>query len=204
MPRTIDATFKSEKAKRENQPLYLYTLEDYDGAGSNLNFAEYDQDVTYKGITYVKFPITHEFVAENSQGQIDAVKVRVSNVTRLLQSYLEQYDFRGLKVIIRMVWANELSDPDAYMDDIYYVDNYTATQQVVEFSLTGKFDVLAVDIPGRKYSRNYCGWKFKSTECGYVGSFAICNKTKGQCKERNNYQRFGGFPSVPSRRIFLS
>ena len=143
MPRTLDSTFEAEKAKRENQPVYLYTLENYDGIGSNLYFAEYDIDVTYKGVTYLKFPITHEFVSENSQGQIDNVKVRVANVNRLLQSYLEQYDFRGKKVVIRMVWANQLNDPDAYMDDIYYIDNYTATQDTVEFSLTGKFDVLA-------------------------------------------------------------
>lgn len=204
MPRAVNSVFESEKSKRENQPVFLYTLEDYDGAGGVLRFAEYDQDITYKGNTYVKFPITHEFISENTQGQVDSLRLRVANVNRLIQVYLEQYDFRGLKVVIRMVWANQLSDPDAYMDDIYYIDNYSATQDVVEFTLTSKFDVLAVDIPARKYSRNYCGWKFKSSECGYSGGITTCNKTKTDCKARSNYARFGGFPSVPSRRIFLS
>ena len=102
-----------------------------------------------------------------------------------------------------MVWLNQLSDPDAFMDDIFYIDSYTADQNNVEFTLTGKFDVLGVDLPARRYSRNYCAWKFKSAECGYSGVEITCNKTKQRCKQLNNYQRFGAFPSVPTRRIYV-
>jgi len=202
MPREVDSIFKSEKAKRENTPIFLYTLEKYDSV-NDLHLAGLDEDVVYNGITYSKFPITHEFVGENNQGAIDQVKVRLANVSRLIQLYLEQFDFRGRKVTIRMVWFNQLSDPDAFMDDIFYIDSYTADQNNVEFTLTGKFDVLGVDLPARRYSRNYCAWKFKSAECGYSGAEITCNKTKQRCKQLNNYQRFGAFPSVPTRRIYV-
>lgn len=202
MPRNIDATFKSEKAKQENQPIFLYTIENYDGI-SNLHLAAYDTDIVYNSIIYLRFPISHEFIAENNQGSIDQVKVRLANVSRLIQSYLEQYDFRGKKVIIKMVWANQLSDPDAYIDDVFYIDNYTADQNNVEFTLTGKFDVLGVDLPARRYTRNYCAWKFKSIECGYSGAENSCSKTQQRCKELNNYPRFGAFPSVPTSRIYI-
>lgn len=202
MPRNIDPTFKAEKSKQENQPIFLYTIEDYDGA-SDLHLAGYDTDITYNSVLYSKFPISHEFVGENNQGQIDQVKVRLANVSRLIQSYLEQYDFRGKKVIIKMVWANQLSDPDAYIDDVFYVDNYVADQNNVEFTLTGKFDVLGVDLPSRRYTRNYCAWKFKSSECGYSGGETSCNKTQQRCKEIGNYSRFGAFPSVPTGRIYI-
>jgi len=102
-----------------------------------------------------------------------------------------------------MVWADQLADPDAHMDDVFYIDNYSADQKNVEFTLTGKFDVLGVDLPARRYARNYCSWKFKSTECGYVGGELTCNKTKQRCKQLENYHRFGAFPSVPSRRIYV-
>jgi lambda family phage minor tail protein L len=202
MPRDIDATFKQEKAKQENRPLFLYIIEDYDGS-NDLYLAGYDEDVIYNGVTYTRFPITHEFVGENNQGQIDQVKVRLANVSRLIQLYLEQYDFRGRKVIIRTVWADQLADPDAYIDDIFYVDNYTADQNNVEFTLTSKFDVLGMDLPARRYARNYCSWKFKSAECGYMGVELTCDKTKQRCKQLNNYQRYGAFPSVPTRRIYI-
>jgi len=200
MPRAVDATFKEQKAKAANQPVFLYTVEKYDEV-NDLNFVSYDTDVTYAGVLYSRFPITHEFVGENNQGQIDQVKVRLANVSRLIQAYLEQYDFRGKKVTIRMVWADQLADPDAHMDDVFYVDSYTADQASVEFTLTGKFDVLALDLPARRYSRNYCTWKFKSGECGYLGGETSCNKTQQRCKQLGNYQRYGAFPSVPTRRI---
>ena len=202
MPRDVNTTFKNEKAKKENAPIFLYMLKEYDGV-DDLNFAGFDEDVTYNGTVYTRFPIKHEFVAENNQGQIDQVKITLANVSRLIEFYLEQYDFRGKKVIIRTVWANQLSDPDAYIDDVFYIDNYTADQSNVEFTLTGKFDVLGIDLPARRYARNYCVWKFKSAECGYAGAELTCDKTQQRCKQLDNYQRFGGFPSVPTRRIYI-
>jgi len=202
MPRDVNATFRNEKAKKENAPIFLYMLKEYDGV-DDLNFAGFDEDVTYNGTVYTRFPINHEFVAENNQGQIDQVKITLANVSRLIEFYLEQYDFRGKKVIIRTVWADQLSDPDAYIDDVFYIDNYTADQSNVEFTLTGKFDVLGIDLPARRYARNYCVWKFKSAECGYAGAELTCDKTQQRCKQLDNYQRFGGFPSVPTRRIYI-
>ena len=202
MPRDVNATFRNEKAKKENAPIFLYMLKEYDGV-DDLNFAGFDEDVTYNGTVYTRFPIRHEFVAENNQGQIDQVKITLANVSRLIEFYLEQYDFRGKKVIIRTVWADQLADPDAYIDDVFYIDNYTADQSNVEFTLTGKFDVLGIDLPARRYARNYCVWKFKSAECGYAGAELTCDKTQQRCKQLENYQRFGGFPSVPTRRIYI-
>jgi len=202
MPRDVNATFRNEKAKKENAPIFLYMLKEYDGV-DDLNFAGFDEDVTYNGTVYTRFPIRHEFVAENNQGQIDQVKITLANVSRLIEFYLEQYDFRGKKVIIRTVWADQLADPDAYIDDVFYIDNYTADQSNVEFTLTGKFDVLGIDLPARRYARNYCVWKFKSAECGYAGAELTCDKTQQRCKQLANYQRFGGFPSVPTRRIYI-
>ncbi len=135
---------------------------------------------------------------------IDSVNLTVANVSRVIQSYLESYDLRGKKVSIKTVWANQLADTSAYIEDVFYIDSYTADQDNVSFVLTSKFDVLDVELPLRRYSRNYCNWKFKGTECGYAGSDTTCNKTKQDCKNnKNNYARFGGFPSIQSNRILL-
>lgn len=203
MPRDLDSTSRLEKNKKTNQPVFLYTIYDYDGEENNLYFAEYDQNVIYDGQTYTKFPIAHEYIGENTQGQIDTVRVTLSNVSRLIQAYFENYDFRGKKVSIKMVWADQLGDPDAYIEDIYYIDSYVAGQYNAEFVLTTKFDVLDLELPVRKYSRNYCAWKFKSGQCGYSGGETECNRTLQRCRQLGNQLRFGGFPSIPSRRIFV-
>ena len=202
--RSINSTFKAEKNSSTNKPIRLYTLENYDGASNNLNLAEYDTDIVFNGITYTRFPITIDMISENNKSMIDTVNLTISNVSRVIQSYLESYDLRGKKVSIKTVWANQLADANAYIEDVLYIDSYTADQNNVSFILTTKFDVLDVELQLRRYSRNYCNWKFKGTECGYAGSDTVCNKTKQDCKNnKNNYARFGGFPSIQSNRILL-
>ncbi len=203
MVRTLDSVFVTEKNKAENQPIHLYTIYDYDGGSTNLYFAQYDIDVTFDGQTYTKFPIQHEPISENTSGEIDNVKITVANVSRAIQAYIEAYDWRNKKVDITTVFANQLSDADVKRVDTYYISSYVATDEAVEFTLTSKFNVLSVQLPLRNYMRNYCSWKFKGTECGYSGAETTCARTKVACKALNNYERFGGFPSVPMKRLYV-
>ena len=203
MARTLDSVFKSEKNKKENKPVYLYTIENYDGSNNDLNLTSYrGDDIVYKDITYTSFPINHEYISENTKGEIPTVIVKLSNVSRLIQAYLENYDFRKKKVTVIQAFANQLAEADAYIKDVYYIDSYTADSLNVEFKLTSKFDILDVELPFRKYSRNYCSWKFKSSECNYSGAETVCNKTLTRCRELGNQKRYGGFPSIPSKRIY--
>ena len=202
--RSTNSTFKTEKNSSTNKPLRLYTLKNYDEASHNLYLAEFDTNIVFNDITYTKFPISINTISENNKAMIDSVNLTIANVSRVIQSYLESYDLRGKKVSIKTVWANQLADTSAYIEDVFYIDSYTADQDNVSFTLTTKFDVLDVELPLRRYSRNYCNWKFKGTECGYAGSDTTCNKTKQDCKNnKNNYSRFGGFPSIQSNRILL-
>ncbi len=202
MPLDTGAAFTTEKNLQENRPIFLYRIHDYNGS-DDLLLTAYDEDVEFDSETYTKFPISHESISDNSQNEIDTVQARLSNVTREIQSYLELYDWRGKKVTITQVFADQLDDPDAKLVFVFYVDNYSANESEVLVTLTTKFDVLDVQLPLGLYYRSYCRWKFKSAECGYSGSETVCNKTKQDCKgAKNNYARFGGFPSIPQRRLF--
>ncbi len=201
--RSLASSVKTEKNKASNAPIFLYTIYNYDGAGGNLYLAAYDTDVVFNAITYLRFPITHESVSENSSGQIDTVTVTVANVNRVMQGYLEAVNFRGKQIDITTVFSGQLSNPSYKTVDTFFIDSYTADQSIVTFILSSKFDILDVNIPSRKFIRNFCGWKFKSTECGYSGGTTSCNKTKVACKALANYTRFGGFPSIPQQRTFV-
>ena len=199
---TTNSTFVDEKNKQQNRPVYLYQVDEYNGT-DNLYFTSHDSDVTFDGQTYTKFPITHEVVGDNSRGVLDTVSLTISNVSRLLQAYLENYDWRGLKVTITQVFLDQLADADAKLVHVFYIDNYSTDEMAVSVTLTSKFDVLDIKLPLGVYNRNYCRWKFKSTECGYVGAQSTCNKTKQDCRDnKDNVLRFGGFPSIPSRRLY--
>lgn len=204
MVKSTSSAFKQEKNKLTNRPIHLYTLHDYDGAGTNIYLAEYPTNVTFDSIEYVAFPITFDSIKENANGQIDTVMLKVSNVMRTFGGYFELYDFRGKKVTVKTVWANLLNDVTSFLNDIYYVDSYSTNQENVTFTLTTKFNVLNINLPLRTYSRNYCQWVFKGTECAYAGAETTCNKTKQRCKELANYTRFGGFPSIRPKRAVLA
>lgn len=201
--RNINSAFRTEKNSATNKPIFLYRIYDYDGA-NDLLFAEYDANITFNGEVYLAFPITHEFVEETANQEIAQIKVRASNISRYIQAYLEQYDLRGKRVDIILVWANQLNNPDVKIVDTYYIDSYAANEMDVEFTLTSKFDVLEVPLPSGKYLRSHCRWVFKSPQCGYSGSETSCNRTFQRCQDLNNVARFGGFPSIPIRRLYVA
>jgi lambda family phage minor tail protein L len=201
--RIINSTFTQEKNKAVNSPLFLYTIYNYNGLDDDLNFARWDTDIVYGGVTYTKFPITHEKISENTSGEVDTVQIRISNVNRLIQSFLEDYSWSGKKIIIKQVWADHLDDAEAYIMHEYYIDSYSTNEMEAVFTLTSKFDVLDIVLPGGTYNRNYCRWKFKSSECGYSGAETTCNKTLQRCRELGNQERIGAFPAVPLRKLLL-
>jgi len=203
MPRDISSGFISEKNKLTNRPIYLYEI-DCDNLPDEYKYlAEYDEDVVFGGKTYKAFPITHRVVSENATGRIDRLLVSVGNADRAIQYYLEQYDgLRGYKVCVLLVFADNLDDPDGYIEDVFYIDSVVATEEVIEFTLTSRLDILQVTLPRRRFLARLCQWKFKSAECGYTGSETECNKTFARCKELGNEHRFGGFPGVLGNRIY--
>lgn len=202
MPISTGAAFITEKNKQANRPVFLYRVTQYDGA-SDLLFAAHDENVVFNSETYTKFPISHEAVTDNAKGEIDTVIVRLSNVSRAIQYYLETYDWRGKKVTITQVFLDQLADADAKIAYTFYIDNYKCSDLDVEFSLTTRFDFIDLQLPLGTYNRNYCRWKFKGTECAYSGAEATCNKTKQDCRDnKNNVLRYGGFPSIPQRKLY--
>lgn len=200
--RQVDAEILSRKNAEENKPVFLYKIHEYDGV-NHLHFAEYDEDVTFDGQVYTKFPVKHEYIDVNGAGQVGPMKVTVSNVNRFIQAYLEQYDLRGKQVDIIMIFADKLDDPSAKVVDSLYIDSYACNESAVEFSLATKIDVIELPLPSRKYLRTHCGFVFKGSECAYAGAETECNRTLQRCKELSNQVRFGGFPSIPFTNIYV-
>lgn len=228
--RTADPNFIIEKNKETKSPIRLYTVYNYDGAGNNRYFAEADEDIWFRtvyyltdvegnhlydvegnrlcvdydaGQTYTRFPITFDRISENTRGEIDQMRVTVSNISRLIQSDLEAYDLEKCRVSIKTVFYEYLDDTNVVIEDIFYIDSYTADEKDVVFTLSSKFDILDISLPLRKYTRNSCPWKFKGTECGYAGSETSCSRLLSRCRTLGNQLRFGGFPSIPSRRMYI-
>lgn len=205
--KATDANFIAQKNSPTNKPIWLFNLLNYDGAGSNFPITTWDVAVTFGGVTYNPFPCKLDFISNNTQNQIDSLTLTCGNVSRLLQSYLEQYDLRGCAVNIQVVFIDTLSDGSAYLKDVFYIDSYVADAMNVVFTLDSAFNVNDLQLPGRKFMNNFCGWIFKGTECGYSGATASCDRTASACQSMaggSNYSRFGGFPGIPTERVIVS
>jgi lambda family phage minor tail protein L len=217
MPYLIDGTFRDTKDLRENQPIMLYELEM--SAVVYMRLAEYDRDVVYAGNTYTAFPISHEAVSSNLVGEIDGVKIHVSNISREIGAVLIANDaLRGKKVTMTMVFADHLDDADANLSETFYVDSSDVTETDVLFVISSKLDIFEVDIPGRRYERDQCQWEYKKEGCwrwsgaawtapaAFTNEATDCDKTlaglKG-CRLHKNSKRFGGFPSISSRGLYV-
>jgi len=203
MPLDTNDAFKEKSRARIKRPIFLYTIYDYIGDSSNKCFAAYSQDVVFDGVTYTKFPITHDQITENTEGEIDTVNVQLSNISRLIEYYLQNYDLRGKKVSIKMVYADALDDPDCYIEFSNYIDSYTSNVKDVVFNLTSKFNILNLFIPTKLWMRDFCQWKFKSTQCGYSGAETACNRTWQRCQALANQRRFLGARAIPGRRGYV-
>ena len=203
MPRVTNNNFIEEKNKLENQPLYLYTIYDFDGASNNKYYVNNKTDITFDLITYLSMNINHDRINQNTDGKVDTVKVTLSNISREIQALAETYDVRGKKVDIKLVFANELTDASCHVTESFYIDFYSANESNFIFSCSSKMDLMDINLPGRRFGRTYCSWKFKSLECGYSGTETKCSKTLDSCHGLGNRARFGGFPSIPLSRINL-
>lgn len=201
----LDAVFIAEKNKQAVKPIRLYTIYDYDNAGANLYFAEYTSDITFDGVMYQKFPIKFEAVSEKTGGEVDEVKILLSNVSREIEALLQNpsYKFKGKKVTITYVFADQLSDPDCRYDESFYIDYYETNARDAVFTLASKLDVYEVKIPGRTVTRTHCSWVFKGTECKYAGGETECNRTLQRCRELENTANYGGFPAAGGRKMFV-
>lgn len=205
MPRSTTTNFILEKNKRLKKPIHLYTIHDYDGASNDLRFAEYPVNVTYDSLEYIAFPIKFDSIKEGNQGEIGTVTLTISNVMRVLGGYMEVYNFQGKKVTIRTIFKDLLAENLSFIDDVYYIDSYGNNQNDASFSLTSKFNILNVELPLCRYSRNFCGHVFKDPDtCAYAGAETTCDKTTARCLVLNNYDRFGGFPSIRPKRAILA
>lgn len=203
MTRTANNSFLDEKNSRSNRPIFLYSIYDYDGS-SDLHYTNDNGNVTYDGQLYTKYEITHASISENTSGEVNKVSLTIGNASRFMQSIIESYDIRGKKVEIRLVWSNLLADTAAYLKDTFYIDSYSADQVTFNAVLAPKYDLLDLKLPRRLYNRNHCGHVFKGTECAYAGADSTCEKTQTDCRSKSNYSRYGGFPSIPYRRNFMS
>ena len=164
--------------------------------GTTLYLARNTEDVVFKGNTYLAIPFEIEPTRSTSKGEIPTITLRVSNVTRILQPYLEQFTGGvGSTVKITVVNAAYLNEDYTELEMTFDILATEVTAQWVSFTL-GAPNPLRRRFPTYRFIAEHCNWEFKSPACGYSGPATYCNRTFENCMQLQNTRRFGGFKGL--------
>lgn len=217
--RTLAAALIAQKNKAAGSP-WVALLDVSLPDGTFFRPCNYDQNIVFNGNTYTAFPFIIGDVKESSRGTLEQITLAVTNVSREIQSYLEEFDLIGQSVTIRVVNVDLLGNPAFCLEDgPYQIKQAPWDEKNVNFTL-GAFNVLEKPLPWLRYDRYMCQYVFGSAWCGWTAGkglnvnfpnadTATCDHTlsgPNGCKAHANYQpgtkalRFGGFPGIPGPR----
>jgi lambda family phage minor tail protein L len=202
--RLVGDSFKQAKNAELVRPIFLYSLLIDPTGNVWKRWTSWSGGVTFDGIEYEFYPISHSGLSEDNTGTIQKGSVVISNANREIQALLDEYDgFRERPLTITQVWEQTLLDPTAFISDTLAVKEVSVTEKRVTLTLSSELDVLNIRIPRKVMTRTFCRFSFRGVECAYAGVETRCNRTLNRCRELSNQARFGAFPATPLQKIFL-
>lgn len=186
-----------EKNKLSSDGVWLILLElNIAGLTEPIRVVRNNEDITWNGYTWVAFPFQLGEMAEDSQGQLPSLSLKISNVTGAIQQYIELSN-GGVDstAIIRVVHSKHLDLTTAEIEETFSVQSVTADANWINVNLGPDF-TTQLRVPADRYLKDFCPFKFKGPECGYAGTDTACNKSLDACRAKGNSVRFGGEPAL--------
>ena len=203
MAKQLPASIILEKNRLETEYVWLIFLDIVLPDGTPLYLVRNNEDTTFISTVYTAIPFTLEPTKENSKGVIPTVSLKISNVTRVIQAYMEaQNGGVGSDVKVRVLNSKDLSGGTDLAElelDFTVLSSHSDTKWVT--FLLGAGSPLNKRFPLDRYIASHCRFRFDnlpgkeglSPDCGYSGVETTCNRTLSDCQDRNNSARFGGF-----------
>lgn len=186
-----------EKNKLTSTGAWLIMLQ-LDVDDTTIRVVHNNEDIVWPtgGNVWQAFPFSLGEVREDTKGTLPSFSIKVSNVTRALVPYLEATEgFKNGTVRLLVVHSEHLNLITPEIDETFDIQSVSVNEMWVTINV-GAENPMRMRSPRDRYLKDCCRFKFKSTLCGYSGTATNCDKTFGQCKQRGNSTRYGGFPGV--------
>lgn len=192
-----------EKNKLSSDGAWLVLLEVQLTTGVTLRSVRNNEDIIWNSQTWVAFPFQLDEIGESSKGELPQAAVRISNVTRSVQQYIEAGNGGvGSTVIVRVVHSKHLNLTNPEIELSFAVTGTTSDANWVTFTLGMEYPSM-LRYPQKRVLKDWCHYKeYKGIECGATSALPTCNRTLKECRERGNSTRFGGFPAIPGGGIY--
>lgn len=190
----------------QSDPWLLLIIVELVPSTTYLYLVRNTEDVTFNSQVYTAFPFEIEAVQQKAKGEAPVVELRVSNVSRAIQAYVEQYNgLVGNQITLQLVNAGLLTENYAELTEYFCVLGCVCNVEWVTFSL-GAPRVLRRRFPLYRYISDHCAYVqyFKGAECKYAGVLTTCNGTIADCTIRSNTANFGGFYGLSKGGVKLA
>lgn len=199
----------------------LFEVDASDIGAETYRFHPYGSGIiTFQGIDYDPWRMEASGF-ELSGNSSPTPKLRMENFGGYISALCIAYsDLTGARVTRKRTLAKYLDgQPDAdpneeFAPEIWYIEQKTAENpEYVEFELSSALDFQNVQVPRRQIIQNYCPWRYRGSECGYMGppvadeyDIITTDAAKDKCGKRlqscilrfgqNDELPFGGFPAA--------
>jgi lambda family phage minor tail protein L len=208
MPLSLSAAAYLEKNNLASSNVWIVLVEITLPDATVLRVCSNNANVTWPssgGDEYVKFPFDIEDDSESSDGQVPELVLKVSNVSRVMQSYMDQADGGvGSTVRVMVVNSGNLAEADPELEMFYEVVDAKSDSMWAYFTL-GADNPFRKRFPKRRAFKNHCRYRnFKGDQCGYGGAETECDRTLTRCRALGNSERFGGFPGVGQKGLYVT
>jgi len=162
-------------------------------------------NVNWGGKAWFAFPMELGDHNVTQERELPELSLKVSNVLRALQPYIEDEDgFCGKTIILRIINSKDIgtSNPEMLREE-YTILSVSSDVMWLDFKL-GCADAIYRRLPTYRYTMTFCRWRYGSKPCGVTGSWlkTPCGKTIDECNKRGNIVRFGGFPGIPQGSVY--
>lgn len=199
----LHSALREAKNRLSTDETWIFLLEVHlNGGAEIMRLARSTEQVTFNSLVYEPFPFQIGDIHTDGDGNLLSVDLAVMDVTGALRAALNQFDYDGAKVILRLVETGGLATASRVLDQDFQILGVRGTYEQLVFSL-GHPDFMLQIFPGRSFLRTRCSWPYKGTECGYAGALSSCDRTLegiNGCRVHANQTRFGGAPAVPYGR----
>lgn len=167
-------------------------------------------DIIWAGQTWQAFPFEIDEVGQGSDGSVPQVNLRVCNIGRAMEAYVQAYDtycknngYARIFITIYVVNSLNLADATPECEHEFILKNPTSNEEWMTFVL-GASNPFRMRSPKNRILKNYCTHTFKDARCAYTGAVATCDHTFVTCRNLSNSSRFGGFPSAGTGGLDVS
>lgn len=211
MPLPLSSSAIKEKNKLTDGSEWLILIDiTVPGLGENIRVTSDNADTVWKNNTYLPFTFEIEEISDSSAGEVPRVDLKVSNVTRAIEAYLQEYDeytkvngYTPIELTTSVVHSAHLDLAVPETEYVFHLKQPKTNAKWATFTL-GANNPYNKRFPLNRLLKNRCRYKkFKNDRCGYSGPATDCNMTLVRCRELNNSARFGGFPGVGRSPVFV-